>query len=204
MRFYLKIPLYIPDILCRIAVRPVLIYRRFKYGYPFRKIRLTNGNFAIVDGDDFTKLSKFKWHSHRCGRAYYAFRHASVPNCNKRTIILMHRQIMNSPPDKAVDHINHNGLDNRKANLRIVSRMQNQWNMRKQQTNCTSRYKGIYFYKRYKKWSASIRHNGTHIFLGNFDDEETAARAYDAKARELFGQYACLNFPSNSSENNKY
>ncbi len=192
-RFYLRIPLYIPDFLCRIAVRPVLFYRRLRYGFSFRKIPLTQGKFAIVDPEDFEMLNKFKWLSHKCGRAYYAFRHVNVPN--KQTIVLMHRQLISSPPDKSVDHINHNGLDNRKTNLRIVSRMQNQWNMRKRQTKSTSRYKGVHFLKRDKKWCAKMWHNGKHISIGSFGDEESAARAYDAKAKELCGQYACLNFP---------
>jgi hypothetical protein len=196
MRFHLKIPLFIPDFICRIAVRPVLFYRRLRYGYPFRKIKLTQGKFAIVDAEDFEQLNKFKWYPEKSRRTFYAIRNEKKQGCgNKQIIVKMHRLIMNSPPDLSIDHINHNGLDNRKANLRIVSQTQNVWNARKWATKCSSRYKGVNFTKMNNKWRAKIMHKRKWFNLGYFDDEESAARAYDAKARELFGEYSCLNFP---------
>jgi hypothetical protein len=106
----------------------------------------------------------------------------------------MHRQILDAAEGKFVDHINHNGLDNRRANLRIVTKEQNNWNKRKYFGNYSSRYKGVSRPKNCGKWRAKIFYKGKGIFMGYFDDEESAAKAYDAKARELFGEYAALNF----------
>ncbi len=102
---------------------------------------------------------------------------------------------MNDPKSKFIDHINHNGLDNRKANLRAVSMTQNNWNRRKQRGEFTSRYKGVHFDKESGKWGSSIKCKGKQIIIDWFDDEVSAAKAYDKKAKELFGEYAYLNFP---------
>ncbi len=115
----------------------------------------------------------------------------------------MHRAVMSFskgrisgvPNGKFVDHINHNGLDNRRANLRIVTHKQNGWNRRKTARKSTSRYKGVCWSKRERMWHVQIKKNGKQITIGYFLDEKAAARAYDAKADELFGQYAALNFP---------
>lgn len=105
----------------------------------------------------------------------------------------MHREIMNAPKGMVVDHIDGNGLNNRKSNLRICTQAQNNLNSRPKR-NCSSRYKGVSFYKRDKIWQVQIFHNSRTIFLGRFDDEIEAALAYDRKAAELFGEFAYLNF----------
>jgi len=106
----------------------------------------------------------------------------------------MHRQIMNCPMDMVIDHINHNGLDNRRANLRLATRQQNSWNIKKRPGKKSSQFKGVSFCKRDKRWEAYIIYGKKHIFIGRYDDEETAARAYDTKAKELFGEFAYPNF----------
>lgn len=103
---------------------------------------------------------------------------------------------MNLKPEnkKQVDHINHNGLDNTKKNLRVVTNQQNQMNKRKRK-NTSSKYKGVTWHKQHKKWYAQIVFNGKHFYLGLFNNQKHAAILYDKKAKELFKHHARLNFP---------
>jgi len=108
----------------------------------------------------------------------------------------MHHEVLKPPYGKFTDHINHDRLDNRIENLRVATPLQNSWNMLKQNRNCTSKYKGVIWVKGKKKWRAKLTFAGRPIFIGYFDDEKEAARAYDEKAKELFGEFAWLNFPA--------
>lgn len=108
----------------------------------------------------------------------------------KPTIIYMHREIMHCPKNYEIDHINHNTLDNTKCNLRIATKQQNQANQLKNRGK-QSKYKGVF--KSKKKWRARIRYKNTRINCGSFDSEAQAAMAYNTKAQELYGEYACLN-----------
>jgi len=182
----------------------LLLYRRVRYGYAFRKIALTQGKFAIVDAEDYEELAKYKWFAVSYERICYALRAIKAKESRgkppmgklrgKERTVRMHRAILDVPKGKIVDHINHNGLDNRRSNLRVATRRQNSWNKRKRSTSCSSQYKGVTWFKKGGKWQAKIVCKGRWIFLGYFDDENAAARAYDAKAAELFGEYAALNF----------
>jgi hypothetical protein len=100
---------------------------------------------------------------------------------------------MDAPEDLFVDHIDHNGLNNTRANLRLCSQAQN--NCNKPSRYGASKFKGVCWNRARKKWVASIQHNGKRYDLGYFTDEIAAARAYDKKAAELHRQFACLNFP---------
>jgi hypothetical protein len=104
----------------------------------------------------------------------------------------MHREILNASDGMECDHINHNGLDNRKVNLRLCTHQQNCFN-KKPQPNNTSKYKGVAWNDESKKWQASIMHNGRKIHIGYYDYEADAAIAYDDYAAELFGEFAYLN-----------
>ena len=191
------VKIYLPEFIYRLSVSVLLCYRRLRYGFPFRRIPLTQGKFAIVDPEDYEELARYKWFAMRNKRGFYAIRMVKAKNGRgRRKKIRMHRQTLDVPDDKFVDHINHNGLDNRKANLRIVTNMQNSWNKRKQRGNYSSQYKGVSWSKRVGKWHTEIYCRGTKIFIGYFDDEKAAARAYDARAAELYGDYASLNFPA--------
>ena len=193
-RLIIKITFSIPVFIERIFVFALLSYRRLRYGYPFRRIPLTQGKYAIVDPEDYTRLSIHKWHLVRSPRSDYASRSVTIGYRRQRHV-QMHRVIMNARPGQFIDHINHNGLDNRKANLRFASNAQNSWNKRKQRGNHSSKYKGVSFFKREKKWTARIQANGKKIFLGMFKNEIDAAKAYDAAARKYYGEFAYLNFP---------
>jgi len=152
-----------------------------------RYIPLTQGKFGIVDAADYERLSRYKWHLCRQGGNLYAHRKAS-----HRTTP-MHRFLLNPPKGMVVDHINGNGLDNRRSNLRICTQRQNTHNSRP--SGLASSYKGVAGDKSRNRWIAAIFDGAHHIHLGRFDDEAEAARAYDRKAAELFGEYAYLNFP---------
>lgn len=153
-----------------------------------RVIPLTQGKFAIVDAEDYERLSEHKWCVQRKkGGRFYAVRRAGGK------IIRMHREIMNAPPGMVCDHKNHNTLDNRKSNLRTCTQAQNIYNQLPRDGG-TSRYKGVYWPKDKCRWEAKIGHNGRAIHIGYYDYEADAAIAYDDMAIELFGEFACLNF----------
>ena len=158
-------------------------------------IPLTQGKFAIVDDADFEWLNQFKWHVATPGRCFYAVRTTKIDGVCK--LILMHREILGllSGDGLGTDHINHNGLDNRRCNLRICTSQQNQRNRRIDAAKKTSRYKGVGWNKQLKQWRSRIYCNYKEIYLGCFRDEAEAARVYDTKAKELYGEFACLNFP---------
>jgi HNH endonuclease len=152
-----------------------------------RYIPLTRGMYAIVDADDFEELSQHKWTLVRRGNSDYAGRR------EKGKHISMHREIMNTPDDMVVDHINGNGLNNRKSNMRNCTKAQNSYNSRPRGGH--SGYVGVTYHKRSRKFSAVIGYNGEKIHVGEFDDEIEAAQARDRKALELQGEFAYLNFP---------
>ena len=139
-----------------------------------REIPLTQGKVALVDDEDYERVSHFKWHAHRDQRAalWYARRTWRRP---QRGSILLHRLLLNAPRDKQVDHINGDGLDNRRCNLRLCSHAENMRNSRSR-----SGLKGATFDKRRNKWYARICVNRRQIFLGFFDSEEEAHASYCA------------------------
>lgn len=154
-----------------------------------RMIPLTQGEFALVDVEDYERLAQYKW---RLGSKGYAIRTFKDVSGKKRTLS-MHRVIMDAPPRTETDHINGDRLDNRKANLRICSTMENQRN-RGIQVNSTTGFKGVSPHKASGKYEGKIGHKKEKIYLGLFSSPEEAARAYDAMARKLFGEFARLNF----------
>ena len=152
-------------------------------------VPLTQNNDAIVDTEDLISVSEFRWHVSSQGKLHYARRK------KKGKTVYMHREIMNIPNGVQIDHINGNGLDNRKVNLRICNHSQNQQN-RAKRGNKSSRFKGVDWNKSTKRWRVRICINRKRIHIGRYHDEVRAAQAYDQKAVELFGEFARLNFPS--------
>ena len=161
---------------------------------PFCTIPLSQGRFAKVDPEDYIWLSQFRWHCKNNINAVYAVRTITQNGKSKR--IYMHRLIANTPAHLFCDHINHDGLDNRKKNLRNCTLRQNNANSRSSASS-SSKYKGVSWSKAKSRWSAYIKKDGKQFFLGYFHSETEAARAYDRKAKEFFGRFANLNFPTN-------
>ena len=160
----------------------------FKFSLPVpRPIPLTRGKFAIVDPEDYYRLAQFIWYATSVCNKFYAAR-----MCRGKRV-LMHRRIMGAQPHLVVDHIDHNGLNNCKSNLRLCTQAQNNRNVVSRKG--ISKYKGVHFNRINKKWLASIQLNGKTYHLGCFTDEIAAAKAYDEKAKILHRQFACLNFP---------
>lgn len=141
----------------------------------------------LVDAVHYEWLNQYKWTARQAGRTWYAHRH------RKGGSISMHREIMRPGPGLVVDHIDRNGLHNRESNLRVCTPAENQRN--RPAVGGSSQYKGVSYDKEHKKWEAGIHINGRRIHIGLFESEIEAARAYDRVARELFGEFAYLNFP---------
>ena len=183
----------IPNWAERLLVLPVLLYRRIRYGYAFRRIPLTRGKYAIVDPEDYYTHAGYKWHVQEGTRTLYAVRQICLGK-RKTKAIHMHREILNAPDGIYVDHINRNGLDNRKANLRLATRRQNARNTPKTNKTTSSKYKGVSLRTRQGKWSATIFADGRNTHLGHFESQIDAAKAYDKAAKKYYGQFAVLNF----------
>ncbi len=158
-----------------------------------KKIKLTQDRVALVNDIDYPKLSKYKWHIMKKASIYHlGYAQRSIYKNGKIYSIFMHREIMGlvRGDKRQIDHINHNGLDNRRCNLRICTSAENHYNRKK--TKGTSKYKGVMLCK-YDRWRAMIVKNRKNYYLGYFDNEIEAAKIYDKKANELFGEFANLN-----------
>ena|SRR3990167_9903913 len=153
-----------------------------------RKIKLTQNKFALVDDEDFERLNEFNWHYSDYGVTGYAKR----VDKQTRKGVRMHHMVIPLKKGFMTDHINMNGLDNRKQNLRLVTKSQNMMNGRLR-VNSTSGYKGVCWDKRNEKWIVHIWKNYKQIYLGYFDDKIEAAKAYNEAAKKYYGEYARLN-----------
>ena len=149
-----------------------------------KAIILANGKYVLIDEEDYERANQYNWYLQ--SKKYASTRINS-------TVVLMHRFILGvTDPNIHVDHIFHNTLDNRKSQLRICTRSQNQMN----RAPHLNKFKGVYWIKARKKWRAEIKKEGIKYHLGYFLVLENAARAYDTKAKELHKEFAYLNFPS--------
>ena len=156
-----------------------------------------HGTFEVLyDAEDEDKINKHTWY---IKKEYKSSNIYSAAAYFLGGTLRMHRLIMNTPKGMHTDHINGNPLDNRKENLRICTPAQNSRNRRKNKNN-KSGFKGVKrccgsWYEGTIKWMASINFEGKRMHLGVYDIPEEAARAYDAKAIELHGEFAQTNFP---------
>jgi len=136
-----------------------------------KEIPLTKGKIAIVDDIDFDELSKNKWYAYESRGVYYAGR--TIYKDGKGKILQMHIKLIGKKRGLEIDHINRNGLDNRRCNLRFVSHSVNCFNRRKL-TKSSSKYVGVSLNKNTGKWFAYIKHNGKLKHFGSFSTEEDA------------------------------
>lgn len=157
------------------------------------KIPLTRGLFAIIDKDDLPLVSGLNWYAYNGRRTMYAV-HDDKPT---RTITRMHRLVARAQDGQHVDHIDRNGLNNRKSNLRIAPVAHNIANSDLRSNN-TSGYKGVVLTDS-GRWAAYAYHQRKTEYLGVFDSPEDAARAHDARAMELRGEFAWTNFPAETT-----
>lgn len=147
-----------------------------------KQIVLSNKDVALVDDQDYEELSRRSWYISSSG---YACTWLYGKNAR------MHRMIMKAESGLDVDHINHNKLDNRRSNLRLCTRSQNNAN---RITTSSTGYKGVTWIKKKNRFAAQIKINGVNKYLGLFKSAVDAAKAYDVAAKKLFGDFAKVNF----------
>lgn len=155
-------------------------------------VLLSQNKYMLVDDEDYPLINRFKWYAIRRSHIFYA--ETSIQANKHKQKILAHRLLLGLRPGdrREVDHINHDGLDNRQQNLRIADRQKNCRNMRPYK-NTTSKYKGVAWDKCRNKWRAYSKIDGQQRHLGRFDREIDAAIAYNNFANRYFGEYAMLN-----------
>lgn len=155
-------------------------------------IPLTQSKFAKVDDEDYDFLMQWKWH-YFIGKNGHEYAVRATYIKGKKGIVLMHRIVMKVFDKKEPDHIDHNGLNNQKDNLRIATKAQN-LAYRKSAKNSTSKYLGVSWHKKKSSWCAQISINGKTKYLGKFKSEQDAAKAYDEAAKVQHKEFANLNF----------
>ena len=150
-----------------------------------RKIKLTQGKFALIDDEDYDWLNQWKWHATKEKHGVsYACR---IVQKNKVIrMVIMHRLVAKTPVGLQTDHINHNGLDNRKKNLRSVTASENQLNRKGPQSNNTSGFIGVSWDQKSQKWRAEIKRNKKTTFVGHFPTKEDANRARLAALKMMY------------------
>jgi hypothetical protein len=162
-----------------------------------RAIYLTRGLYTIIDAEDYERVNAFKWYAKQTSGSWYACRKTMCGTKNKYEDV---QHFILGDYSKMIDHIDGDGLHNWKSNLRFCTSSENGMNQRVQKNRLTksSIYKGVQFPKKSKKYLASIRKNSVVYNLGSFTNEIDAAKAYDKAAKEMFGEFANLNFPDHA------
>lgn len=160
-----------------------------------KEIKLTQGYVALVDDEDFEKLNKFRWFANVQKTKVYAIRNSGGGH-KRNKMIYMHREITGAAKKEDVDHVDHNGLNNQKTNIRVCAHADNMKN-RAKVTNTSSVFKGVSLFKSKRlkniRWRAQIQCNGAYRHIGLFCTESEAAMAYNKKAEELHGKFARTN-----------
>ena len=164
-------------------IRPIRIEGNLAY------VPLTRGYEAVIDADDAHLVAGVNWTAYVAPHGVYAYRQPTING--KKTYLPMHRLINKTPKGFETDHIDGNGLNNRKTNLRSASRSQNEVNKAPKKNN-TSGYKGVYWCKERKKWAAEIMMDGKRVHLGRHETIEAAYSAYCDASKKMHGEFARL------------
>jgi hypothetical protein len=155
-----------------------------------KTIPLSQGKEALIDDADYAQVSAHKWFYHSTG---YAVRMSRADG--KSVMRRMHRDILDAPKGFDVDHIDGNGLNNQRANLRVCTHQQNTSNQRKRRPRRTGTMRGAFWFPTKNKWRAAIGYKMKYVHIGYYNTEIEAAKAYDEAARRYFGEYAVTNYP---------
>lgn len=156
-------------------------------------IPLSQGYSAVIDEEDWPLVSAYRWHTKLNGRLIYATRNLLKDDSNQHR--LMHRLLLDAKPGESVDHIDGDGLNNRRSNLRKCTHMQNKWNETKLRASNKSGFKGVSQMPRCpSRWVAHITVRGRNTYIGSYRTPEEAARAYDCAAYAHYGEFAAPNF----------
>jgi uncharacterized protein YueI len=155
-----------------------------------KTIPLTQNQEMLIDDDDYEYLNQFNWHCQVIGDLAYAARSKYNKITKKCTNIYAHTAILGAQKYH-IDHIDGNGLNNQKSNLRAATPQQNSWNAKKSTSaNCSSKYKGVSWHSKNKKWISQIMLDNKSIYLGSFDNEIIAALSYNDAAKKFYGEFA--------------
>lgn len=160
--------------------------------FDMKEIPLTQGKVALVDDVDYQWLMQWKWRARKQTKRniWYAFR--TRKEGGHKVSVLMHKTIVSGV--NRVDHRDRDGLNNQRHNLRPATCTQNRANSRKTNRPVSSKFKGVFWHKRRRRWMATIKVMRKPNHLGSFHNEIDAAKAYDAAALKTFGEFACVNF----------
>lgn len=166
------------------------------------RVPLTRGKYTLIDAEDCLKVIPYRWNARydKYSDSYRAYTNARIDG--KQTTLIMHRLIMDAPKGMSVDHINHDTLDNRKANLRLATTAQNNKNAPKRKDN-KSGYKGVSWRRDKEKYQAKIKNDNVQHYLGYFDTPEEAALAYNKAAVQMHGEFAAPNLLSSLRDKQK-
>ena len=191
-----RLSIDVPRWLDKVIIWPVLVWRWFWYDHTFRRVKLLPDKYAKVEARDFHEVSQHIWWVKDNDGTFKAVRFLPGGNCGLP--VYMHRQIMEAKKGEIIDHSDRDGLNNLRSNLRAATKSQNNMN-RSGQRGTSSKYKGVSWFRATKDWRAMIHIEGKCHFLGHFESEIEAAKAYDEAARKYHGDFAYLNFSDDST-----
>jgi len=173
---------------------------------PNRYAHLTDGTVIVllklrdgvmlgfIDAADWERVRGHRWYAVKDHHTFYAVTNIRKAD-GRKTIVRMHRLLLPDANTEEIDHEDHDGLNNRRKNIRAATRSQNNANRKLvKQKPTSSKYRGVSWNRQRNKWCAGIKVNGKNMNLGGFTSEVDAARAYDVAAVQYFGQFARLNF----------
>lgn len=155
----------------------------------YRAIKIVSGEFVLVDAEDFETLNKHKWYKTKNSKARPDRQQYIATTILPKITVFMHRMVMKTPKGLETDHIDGNTFDNRKSNLRICTKAENQRNA-KLRKDSTTGLKGILWHRARKRWIARIRHNGKSIHLGTFINKDDARKARHEAEKKYHGEFA--------------
>lgn len=152
-----------------------------------------NDKIILIDDEDYELFCSHNWHFVKGRNTFYLY--TNIIKDKKRKTVALHQIILTCPKDMCIDHIDRNGLNNQRSNLRVCNRSENQCNQFKRK-NTSSQYRGVSWNKYQQRWECYINKDQKRTFIGKFKSEVEAARKWDEYAKKIHGEFARLNFPA--------